>query len=145
VFTYILFGTRFGNHLLAVGGNPLSATSRGVRVPSVTTAAFIICSVLVGFSGIVTVAGLPSTNVTIGQDMELEAIAAAVIGGVLLTGGRGSMIGAALGTFFYTAVRSELITLGAPPLWYMTFVGFTLVLAAVVNTLIQRRFVGSEV
>jgi len=71
--------------------------------------------------------------------MELEAIAAAVIGGALLSGGKGSIIGAALGTYFLTAVRSELITLGAPSVWYISFVGFVLVFAAVVNTFIQRR------
>src|SRR5262249_24796680 len=100
VFTFILFRTRYGNHLLAVGGDRLSAAARGVRVDTVKTIAFIACSVLVGWAGIITVADLPSTNVLIGQDMELEAIAAAVIGGVLLTGGRGSILGAALGTFF---------------------------------------------
>lgn len=139
LFTYVLFRTRFGNHLLAIGGNLDSAASRGVSVLSVKTMAFIACSVLAGFAGIITVCDLPSTNVTIGTDVELEAIAAAVIGGVLLTGGRGSIIGAALGTFFLTAIRSELITLGAPPTWYTSFVGFVLVFAAVVNLLIQRR------
>ncbi len=141
VFTYILFRTRFGNHLLAIGGNPLSAASRGVRVGSVKTLAFVLCSVLAGLAGIITVCELPSTNVTIGTDVELEAIAAAVIGGALLTGGRGSIVGAALGTYFLTSVRSELITLGAPSVWYQTFVGFVLVIAAVVNILVQRRLV----
>jgi simple sugar transport system permease protein/ribose transport system permease protein len=141
VFTYILFRTRYGNHLLAIGGNTTSAVSRGVKVEFVKTVAFVTCSVLAGFAGIITVCDLPSTNVTIGTDVELEAIAAAVIGGVLLTGGRGSIIGAALGTFFLTAIRSELITLGAPPTWYISFVGFVLVFAAVVNISIQRRLV----
>ncbi|MHB8627375.1 MAG: ABC transporter permease [Aggregatilineales bacterium] len=144
-FTYILFRTRYGNHLLAVGGNPLSAASRGVQVQFVKTAAFVTCSVLVGLAGIISVADLPSTNVTLGQDMELQAIAAAVVGGVLLTGGRGSIVGAALGTYFLTAVRSELITLGAPSLWYISFVGFVLVVATVVNTLIQRRVAAESI
>lgn len=139
IFTYILFRMRYGNHLLAVGGNPLSAASRGVQVQTVKTIAFVTCSLLSGIAGIITVCDLPSTNVTIGQDMELQVIAAAVVGGVLLTGGRGSIVGAALGTFFLVAVRSELITLGAPSLWYISFVGFVLVLATVINTLIQRR------
>jgi simple sugar transport system permease protein/ribose transport system permease protein len=138
-FTYVLVRTRYGNHLLAIGGHPLTAASRGVRVHFVKTIAFVICSVLAGFSGIVTLANDPHTNVDMGSGVELEAIAAAVVGGVLLTGGRGSIIGAALGAFFLTAVRAELITLGAPSDWYITFVGFVLVFAAVVNTLIQRR------
>jgi len=139
VFSYILFRIPYGNHLLATGGNPESAASRGVSVQTVKTLAFIACSLLAGFAGIITVADQPRTGVTIGQDVELEAIAAAVIGGALLSGGKGSIIGAALGTYFLTAVRSELITLGAPSVWYISFVGFVLVFAAVVNTFIQRR------
>jgi len=144
VFSYFLFRTPFGNHLLAIGGHQDSAASRGVRVVAIKTAAFILCSVLAGFSGIISVADQPRVTTTIGQDLELEAIAAAVIGGALLTGGKGSIIGAALGTFFFTAVRSELITLGAPSLWYTSFVGFVLVFAAVVNVLIQRRVIGTQ-
>jgi simple sugar transport system permease protein len=141
LFTYILFRAPYGNQLLAVGGHVLSAASRGVRVDRVKAIAFVTCSLLAGLAGLITLAANPRTNVTIGQDMELEAIAAAVIGGVLLTGGRGSVLGAALGTFFLTAVRSELITMGAPSDWYTAFVGFVLVFATVANTLIRRRLV----
>ncbi len=144
-FTYLLFRTPLGNQLLAVGGHSLSAASRGVNVDSIKITAFVCCSLLAGLAGIITLAANPRTNVTIGQDVELEAISAAVIGGVLLTGGRGSIVGAALGTFFLTAVRSELITLGAPSDWYTAFVGFVLVLATVINTLIRRRVVTSSV
>ena len=63
----------------------------------------------------------------------IEAIAAAVIGGCLLTGGRGSLIGALLGTFIVVSVRYELIALGAPSSWYMTFVGAVLIAAVVMR------------
>lgn len=143
VFTYILFRTRYGNHLLAIGGHLTSAASRGVNVDRVKILAFVICSAMAGFAGLITLANEPRTNVTIGTDVELESIAAAVIGGVLLTGGRGSIIGAALGTFFLVAVRSELITMGAPPNWYRSFVGLVLIAAAVLNTTVQRRLVAA--
>lgn len=142
-FTYILFRTGYGNHLLAIGGHALSAASRGVRVHYVKTISFVACSTLAGLAGLITLANDPRTNVSIGQDVELEAIAAAVIGGVLLIGGRGSIVGAALGTFFLIAVRSELIILGAPSNWYISFVGLVLILAAVVNTSIQRRLIAA--
>lgn len=144
LFTYILFRTPYGNQLLAVGGHVISAASRGVQVDSIKMIAFVTCSLLAGLAGIITLAANPRTNVTIGQDLELEAISAAVIGGVFLSGGRGSIVGAALGTFFLTAIRSELITLGAPSDWYTAFVGFFLVFATVVNTLIRRRFVAGS-
>lgn len=139
IFTYVLFKTSFGNHLLAIGGHLQSAASRGVKVDTVKAWAFVICSMMAGLAGIITLANEPRTHVTIGQDVELEAISAAVIGGVLLTGGRGSIVGAALGTFFLVAVRSELITMGAPPTWYRSFVGLVLIIAAVLNTTVQRR------
>ena len=112
--SYILFKTSYGNQLLATGGNLLSASSRGVPVYRVKTIAFIACSMMAGIAGLITLADNPRTNVSIGQDVEMESIGAAVVGGVLLSGGRGSFIGAALGTFFLIAIRSELVTLGAP-------------------------------
>ncbi len=133
IFSLVLGATRFGNRLLASGGDPDSALSQGVDVARTKTVAFVICSTLAGFAGIVTLADRPQTHVTLGQFMELEAIAAAVIGGCLLTGGRGSILGAALGAFIITGVRYELISIGAPSSWFITFVGILLILAVVFN------------
>ena len=137
--SYILFKTSYGNQLLATGGNLLSASSRGVPVYRVKTIAFIACSMMAGIAGLITLADNPRTNVSIGQDVEMESIGAAVVGGVLLSGGRGSFIGAALGTFFLIAIRSELVTLGAPASTYRSFIGFILIVAAIANVVIQRR------
>ncbi|MGA9576735.1 MAG: ABC transporter permease, partial [Terrimicrobiaceae bacterium] len=109
--------TRFGSHLLAVGGDPASAESQGVPVSRVRTFAFCLCSFFAGLSAIVTLANQPQTNVSLGTGMELESIAAVVVGGTLLTGGRGTILGTVLGAFFFTAVRSQMIALGAPPSW----------------------------
>lgn len=142
VVTYVLFRTTYGNQLLATGGHMLSSASRGVAVNRVKTIAFVTCSMMAGIAGLITLADNPRTNVSIGQDVEMESIAAAVVGGVLLSGGRGSFVGAALGTFFLIAIRSELITLGAPASTYRSFIGFILIAAAIVNVVIQRRFTG---
>lgn len=141
ILSFVLTRTRYGNHLLAIGGDPESAKTRGISVNRTKLISFMLCSFLAGLSGIMTLANDPSTHVTMGQDLELQAIAAAVIGGVLLSGGKGSIIGPALGTFFLIAVRAEMVALGAPPSWYTSFVGAFLVLAVIVNTTIQRRFV----
>ncbi len=133
IFTLVLTKTRFGNRLLASGGDPESALSQGVDVVRIKTGAFIACSTLAGFAGIVTLADQPQTHVTLGENLELEAISAAVIGGCLLTGGRGSIIGAALGAFIITSVRYQLIALGAPSSWYITFVGILLIIAVIFN------------
>ncbi len=139
VFGAVLYHSRFGNHLLAVGGDEMTALAQGVSVIRVKTLAFMGCSLLAGFSGIVTIAQNPQTHVTLGTQLELESIAAAVIGGAQLSGGRGTILGVCLGAFFLTAVRSEMITLGAPPSWYTAFVGVALVLGVTINILVARR------
>ncbi len=70
--------------------------------------------------------------------LELEAIAAAVIGGCLLSGGRGSLLGAVLGALIVVSFRYELIALGAPSSWFMTFVGIVLIIAVIFNQKLAR-------
>ena len=129
----MLVATRFGNHLLASGGDIATARSRGIQVTRVKSAAFVLSAMLAGFSGILTICDQPQTHVTLGEQMELEAVAAAVLGGAILTGGRGSAIGAAIGAFVLTAIRYQLISLGAPSSWYITFLGVTVIVAVIVN------------
>jgi simple sugar transport system permease protein len=143
LFTMRLTRLRFGNHLLAIGGDELSALSRGISIFWIKTLAFISCSVLAGFAATLSLSDSPRTHVTMGSDYELEAIAAAVIGGVALTGGRGTVVGAVLGTFFLSAMRYQIIASGfIPPAWYQTFVGIILVIAVVLNISITRRITG---
>ena len=134
-----LFETPFGNQLLALGGDPASAESQGVPVGRVRTIAFCLCSLFAGLSAIVTLTNDPQTNVSLGTGMELESIAAVVVGGTLLTGGRGTILGTVLGAFFLTAVRSEMIALGAPPSWYVSFVGVALLAVVTINTLLVKK------
>ena len=134
-----LYQTRFGNHLFALGGDPASAESQGVPVDRIKTSAFCLCSLFAGLSAIVTLANDPSTNVSLGTGMELQSIAAVVVGGTLLTGGRGTILGTILGAFFLTAVRAEMIALGAPPSWYISFVGIALLVVVTINTLLARK------
>lgn len=140
VLNLLLWTTRFGNRLLATGGSADSAESRGVRINRVKITAFMLCSLLAGFAGVITLADRPQTHVTLGDLMELEAISAAVIGGCLLSGGRGSLVGAVLGAFIVTSFRYELIALGAPSSWFITFVGIVLIVAVIFNQKLARRF-----
>jgi simple sugar transport system permease protein/ribose transport system permease protein len=134
-----LYQTRFGNHLLALGGDPASAESQGVAVNQVRTLAFCLCSLFAGLSAIVTLTNQPQTSVSLGTGMELESIAAVVVGGTLLTGGRGTILGTILGAFFFTAVRAQMIALGAPPSWYVSFVGIALLIVVTINTLLSKK------
>ena len=138
ILSLLLWKTAFGNQLLAAGGSLESAESRGVRTDRVKIITFVLCSLLAGFAGIITLADKPQTHVTLGELLELEAIAAAVIGGCLLAGGRGSLIGAVLGAFIVVSFRYELIALGAPSSWFMTFVGVVLIVAVIFNQKLAR-------
>ena len=138
VLGLLLWKTPFGNHLLAAGGHLESAESRGIRTDRTKIIAFVLCSTLAALAGIVTLADRPQTHVTLGELLELEAIAAAVIGGCLLSGGRGSLIGAVLGAFIIVSFRYELIALGAPSSWYITFIGIVLIVAVIFNQKLAR-------
>lgn len=138
ILSVVLWATPFGNRLLATGGSADSALSRGVRTDRVKMAAFVLCSLLAGFAGIVTLSDQPQTHVTLGELLELEAIASAVIGGCLLSGGRGSLVGAVLGAFIVVSFRYELIALGAPSSWFITFVGVVLIGAVILNQRLAR-------
>lgn len=138
LLSLVVWRMKFGNRLLATGGDENTALSQGVRTDRVKTIAFVLCSLLAGFAAILTLTDNPQTHVTLGDLMELEAIAAAVIGGCLLSGGRGSLLGAVLGAFIITGVRYQLISLGAPASWYISFVGLVLIAALIFNQFLAR-------
>lgn len=138
ILSLLLWKMRFGNQLLAAGGDIATARAQGVDTVRVKTTAFVLCSMLAGFAGIMTLADKPQTHVTLGELLELEAIASAVIGGCLLSGGRGSLLGAVLGAFIVTSFRYELIALGAPSSWFITFVGIVLIVAVIFNQQLAR-------
>jgi simple sugar transport system permease protein/ribose transport system permease protein len=138
IFHFMLTRQPFGNRLYAVGNDEPSALSRGVDVVRVKTRAFVLCSMLAAFAGILTIADKPNTYVTMGFQYELEAIAAAVVGGCALTGGRGTILGAVLGSLIIVSVRYELISIGAPSSWFITFVGILLIAAVLFNRFIEN-------
>lgn len=138
ILTAMLWLTQFGNHLLAAGGDVKSAETRGVRTDTVKICTFMLCSGLAGLAGVITLADQPQSHVTLGELLELEAISAAVIGGCLLSGGRGSLVGAVLGAFIVVSFRYELIALGAPSSWFITFIGIALIVAVIFNQKLAR-------
>lgn len=143
-FHLLLTRSRFGNRLYAVGGDEPSARSRGVATLRVKTWAFIACSVLAAFAGVLTIADRPQTYVSMGYQFELEAIAAAIVGGCSLKGGRGTVLGAMLGSLIIVAVRYQLVGMGAPSSWFITFVGVLLISVVVFNRLLQTWIHGKQ-
>ncbi|HID09642.1 TPA: ABC transporter permease, partial [Candidatus Micrarchaeota archaeon] len=134
----VLVRTRYGNAVYATGGNREAARVLGVATDRVKLINFVISAVLAGLAGCIQFARFLSVDPMRGIGLELEAIAAAVIGGTLLTGGAGNLIGTLFGVLLVGMVRSGLVQAGAPAYWYQAFVGLIVVVAVIVNTNLRR-------
>lgn len=122
--------TPYGNRLLAVGGSQQSAHSRGVRVNRVKLTAFILSGLLAALAGTLEAGKLGFADGSMGRLMELQAIAACVLGGCLLSGGRVSLIGTLAGAFVLSSIQSYLVVMGVRPQWFMLLLGLIVVGAA---------------
>lgn len=142
IFWFVLERTRYGNWTFATGGNLGAAKALGVPSERIKVTNFMISSLLAGFAGLTTFARFKIVDPTLGQELELEAIASAVMGGTLLTGGYGSILGALIGATMISMVRNGLVLAGAPAYWYRAFIGIILIVAAVINAKIRKKVAG---
>jgi len=133
VFQIILSRTTFGRHVYAVGGNPTAARLSGVNVTAVTIAVFALCGLLCGLAGPISAAYNASADPQAGLGYELDAIAAVVIGGASLAGGRGSVIGTAVGALILTLLDNVLGLNSFSANWQMIIKGLIVVLAVVIQ------------
>lgn len=114
IITYIMFNrTNYGKQIVAIGDNVRASQLSGVRVRLVRVITFIVCSLLAVAGGIM-IGGYGGVNVTIGEGLEMNAIAACVVGGVLLGGGKGSVPNVIFGAFTLQAIVNLLNLLGLP-------------------------------
>ncbi|WP_062203428.1 ABC transporter permease [Aureimonas sp. AU12] len=127
-----LYHTRFGVHLLATGGQQEAARSLGIRTDAVRVAAYTISGVCAGIAAILLVARIGSAEPTINTNLLLNSVAAVVLGGVSLFGGRGSILGPVLGALMLTCLVNGLTLLGVSPFYQPLAVGIIVVLAALV-------------
>jgi rhamnose transport system permease protein len=134
-----LNGTVPGRELVALGGNPSAARRVGIRRGRVWLTAFTLQGVLVGLAGLLALARSGSMQPTSYEDVTLQAIAAAVVGGVAITGGRGSVWGVALGCLFLVTLAPACLFLQLSPHWQRTLVGLVLVAAVTIDTLWRGR------
>jgi ribose transport system permease protein len=133
-----VFETPAGNRILAVGGDAASSFSRGVNVTKIKFGVFVVSGLLAAFAGVLDAAFIGYADGSFGATMELSAIAAAVLGGCHLTGGRISLIGTLFGAFVLRGIQSFLILLGVQPQWYILVVGLIVVLASLADRTLTR-------
>jgi simple sugar transport system permease protein len=139
IFQFILTQTRFGNSIFAVGGNPGAARAQGINVDRVKVTNFVLLALLVGIAAIFDVSRVQSVDALRGSGLELEVIAASVIGGALLTGGYGSVFGALLGVFIFGILQTILVLNSINPRVFNGVIGIILIVAVVINEFISRR------
>lgn len=130
LLSVLLRATPFGNWLLAVGGSTDSAHSRGIRVGRTKITAFVLCGALSAFAGALEAGKLGFADGSMGRQMELQGIAACVLGGCLLAGGRVSLVGAILGAFVLSSIQSYLVVMAVKPQWFILLLGLIVVFAA---------------
>lgn len=139
LFQIILTQTRYGNAVFAAGGNPDAARTQGVNVNRVKVYNFVLSGVLAAVGGIMEAARFRVVEPLRGTGYELDVIAAAVIGGTLLTGGYGSIIGALLGVLLAGMLKTGLVLIGVEASWFRGVLGVIMIVAVIINTNIRRQ------
>lgn len=137
--TLLLDRTLFGRHLYAVGGNPEAARRAGIKVVKVRIIAFMLCSFLAVISGIFNASRIGAVEATAGKAIVLSGVAAAVVGGVSLFGGRGRLVHAAVGALVIAIIDNGLGLLGLPAGINFLVTGGVLILAATVDAVSRKR------
>lgn len=137
--TFVLDRTRFGRYIYAIGGNAEAARRAGIKVVMIRWCAFIVCSSLAVVSGLFSASKVGSVDAAFGRDIVLSGVAAAVVGGVSLFGGRGRLLHAAIGALVVAVITNGLGLLNLPGGVNYLVTGGVLVLAATVDALSRLR------
>lgn len=139
VAAVMLHRTRFGNWIFATGGHIEAARAQGVPVRMVKLVCFTLTGLLAGLAGVAQFSAGASIDPLRGEGLELIAVVACVIGGVLLTGGAGSVVGAVVGILLLQTLEQGLILMGISVQVFRAIVGFILVLSVILTTAVGRR------
>ncbi len=135
---FIFHRTNFGKQVLAIGDNVRASQLSGVRVRLVRTMAFVLSAVFAVIGGVL-IGGYGGVNVTIGEGLEMQSIAACVVGGVMLTGGRGNVMNVVFGAFTMEAMFNLLNLLGLPKPYKDAVQGLIIIAAVAYIALSTRR------
>ena len=138
ILALMLHGTNLGNWIYATGGQR-QAADMGIDTRRVKLFCFMLCSLVAGFAGMITTFRLRSALPSLGEGLELQAIAAAVIGGTALTGGIGSVVGFVIGTLLIRVIDNGLVMARIDANWFRFAIGALTILAVILNTTLRAR------
>ena len=136
---YYLRTYRSGRELYAIGSDPDAARLGGIPIGRRIFAAFVLSGALAGLGGVLWATQYNTIDATAATGLELQIIAAVVVGGVAIFGGSGSVVGAAFGALLLQTINSALNVLGVPSLWTQAISGFLLLVAITLDRGIQLR------
>ena len=139
IFIWIMGKTKYGRFLYAIGSNAESARLTGVNVKFNVMMAYVISGLMCGLAAWIMTSRLMACDATYGDGMEMDAIAAAVIGGTSMSGGKGTLWGTIIGVFLVGFLRNALNILGVNPYWQGTAIGAVIVVAVLAEKLSKLK------
>jgi ribose/xylose/arabinose/galactoside ABC-type transport system permease subunit len=138
VLGFVLHRTRFGHYVYAVGGNDVASAEMGINARRVRFAVYVLVSACAALSGIILIGQTASATPQAGLGYELTAIAAVIVGGASLGGGRGRMARTIIGVFLLGVVANALNLFGVSPFWQPVATGLILIIAVAVDGYSRR-------
>lgn len=135
---FLMFHTRLGGQIRATGGNELAARQAGISTSAIKVAAYAICGCAGGLASVLLVARTGAADPNVGTSLLLSSIAAVVLGGASLKGGRGSIVGSAVGALLLTSLLNGFTLMQVSPFFQPIAVGAVVIASAILNRTIRR-------
>lgn len=139
VAIYVSTKTPFGRYVYAVGGNENAARLSGIKVGKVVTAVYIISGACASIVGLIISSELVASHPATGESFEMNAIAAAVLGGTSLAGGKGSILGALIGAFVIGVLNDGMVMVGVSSFWQTVIKGVVIIIAVILEQMQGRK------
>lgn len=140
IITFIIMKkTKLGFDIYATGGNKRAARLAGINTDLMKIISFVIIGVLSAFAGIISIAYLKSVPTTAGAGREMDVIAAVILGGTSMSGGRGTILGTFLGAAIMAVVKNGMVLLSVPAFWQSGFIGIIIIAAVLMDTWITAK------
>lgn len=135
----VMSKTKLGFDIYATGGNQKAARLAGINTDRIKIICFMMTGSLCALAGMVSIAYLKSVPTTAGEGREMDVIAAVILGGAALSGGRGTILGTFIGAIIMSVVKNGMVLLSVPVFWQTGFIGVIIILAVLLDTWIGRK------
>lgn len=136
---FITRQTRLGRYIYAIGGNETAAKFSGIRISNIKMIVYALAGAMAAIGGIIVTSRLDSAQPNAGNSYELDAIAAVVIGGTSLSGGRGTILGTVMGAIIIGVLNNGLVLLNVSPFWQQVVKGGVILLAVIIDKIDKKE------